>query len=98
MLTERLEQDHRQQVQSCPSPRRQIEGRGQLADPVAGLAGDLLADGLNDLPLTGNDFQRLGNGLKQRDDWRSQLSGACLQCAAIENRIRRFVMKLFEVE
>jgi hypothetical protein len=39
-----------------------------------------------------------GNNLRKGRVMGSQLSGACPQFAAIENRIRRFVMMPFEVE
>ena len=57
--------DRREQAGSSPSAGDDVEGRGWLADLLAVAAGELLADGLDDLPLTRNDLQGLGNILAQ---------------------------------
>jgi hypothetical protein len=51
-----LEQHHGQEVGPRPAPRHRIERGRRLADLLAIPAGDLLADGLDDLPLPGNDL------------------------------------------
>jgi hypothetical protein len=68
MLAELLEQDHGQQVRPGPAPRRRMERRRRLADLLAIPAGELLADGLDDLPLPGDDLQRLGDVLAHLHD------------------------------
>ena len=61
MLAELLEQDHRQQVRPGEAARRHMERRRRLGDRLAGPAGELLAHGLDHLPLPRNNFQRLGD-------------------------------------
>ena len=68
MLTELLEQNHRQQVRPGPSPRRGMEGCWRLADLLAGPARELLANGLDHLPLPGDDLERLGDVLAHLHD------------------------------
>jgi hypothetical protein len=52
-LAELLEQDHRQQVRAGEAARRHVERR---RDRLAGPAGELLAHGLDHLPLPRNDL------------------------------------------
>ena len=61
MLAELLEQDHRQQVRPGEAARRHMERRRRLGDRLAGPAGELLAHGLDHLPLPRNHLQRLGD-------------------------------------
>ena len=65
MLTELLEQDHRQEIGAEEAPRRRVERRRRLADRLAFPAGELLPDGLDDLPLPRDHLQRLGDILAQ---------------------------------
>jgi hypothetical protein len=76
MLAELLEQHHRQQVGPGPAPRRRMERRWRLADLLAIPAGELLADGLDHLPLPGDDLQRLGDVLAHLHDARRATAGA----------------------
>ena len=55
-----LEYDRHQKVRAGPG---RVERRRRLADLLAGPAGQLLAHGLDDLPLARNDLQRLGDVL-----------------------------------
>lgn len=68
MLAELLEEDHGQEVRSCPSPGRRMERRGRLTDLLAFPAGELLPDRLDYLPLPRNDLQRLGDVLTHLRD------------------------------
>ena len=68
MLAELLEQDHRQQARARPTARRWVEGSRRLGDPLAVPAGELLASGLDHLPLARDDFQRLGDVLAELRD------------------------------
>ncbi len=68
MLAELLEKHHRQQVRASPSARRCVERRRRLADFLASPASELLADGLDHLPLSRNDLQRLGDILPHLHD------------------------------
>ena len=65
MLTELLEQDHRQEIGPEESPRRRVERCRRLGDRLAFPAGELLSDGLDDLPLPRDHLQRLGDILTQ---------------------------------
>jgi hypothetical protein len=58
-------QDHRQELRAGAAAGDRMEGRRRLGDGLAGAAGELLADGLDDLPLPGHDLQRLGDVLAQ---------------------------------
>ena len=68
VLPELLEEQHCQQVGASPAPRCGVEGGRRLADLLAVAAGELLADGLDHLPLPGNDLQRLGDVLAHLHD------------------------------
>ena len=63
MLSELLEHDHRQQAGAGPAARRRVEGGWRLADALAVATGELLADGLDHLPLAGDDLDGLGDVL-----------------------------------
>ena len=65
MLTDLLEQDHRQQIWSGPAAGRHMERRGGLADALAVAAGELLPHVLDDLPLAGHDLKGLGRILAE---------------------------------
>src|SRR5919106_1761467 len=54
-----------------------MEGRRRLRNPLAVPAGELLADGLNHLPLARDDFQRLGDVLAELRDPPGAATGAC---------------------
>jgi hypothetical protein len=68
MLAELLEQDHGEEARARPAPRRRVEGRRRLGDPLAVATGELLADGLDDLPLAGDHLQRVGHVLAELHD------------------------------
>src|ERR687895_449761 len=53
-----------------------MEGRRRLRNPLAVPAGELLADGLNHLPLARDDFQRLGDILAELRDPPGAATGA----------------------
>ena len=76
MLPELLEEDRRQQVRSGPAPRRGMEGRRRLADLLAVPAGELLAHGLDHLPLAWHHLQRLGDVLAHLHDARRAAAAA----------------------
>ena len=61
MLAIFLEQDHGQQARAGKAARQHMEGSRRLADLFARPAGELLAHMLDDLPLPGNDFERLSD-------------------------------------
>jgi len=61
MLAELLEQDHRQQVRPGEAARCHVERRWRLGDRLAGPARELLAHGLDHLPLSRNHLERLGD-------------------------------------
>ena len=65
MLTELLEQDHRQEIGPEEATRRRVERCRRLADRLAFAAGELLPDGLDHLPLPRDHLQRLGDILTQ---------------------------------
>jgi hypothetical protein len=60
MLAELLEDDHCQKTGAGPAARNDMERRWRLGDALTVPACELLADVLDDLPLPGNDFERLG--------------------------------------
>ena len=57
--------DHRQQARPDMAPRNDMERRRRLGDLLARPAGELLAHGLDHLPLPRHDLQRLGDGLAE---------------------------------
>ena len=61
------EQDHRQQSGAGAAAGDRVERRRRLADPLARSAAELLADGLDHLPLPGDHLQRLGHILAKLD-------------------------------
>ncbi len=61
------EQDHRQQSGAGAAASDRVKRRRRLGDPLARPAAELLADGLDHLPLPGNDLQRLGHILAELD-------------------------------
>jgi hypothetical protein len=63
MLAVFLEHDHCQQAGTGPAARDRVERGGRLADLLAVPAGELLTDGLDDLPLPRDHLQRLGDVL-----------------------------------
>jgi hypothetical protein len=65
MLTKLLEHDHGQQAGTRPSPGDGMERRGRLADLLAVPAGELLPDGLDNLPLARLRLQRPGHVLAE---------------------------------
>ena len=78
MLTELLEQDHRQQARTRPTPWRYVERGGRLADALAVPAGELLAHMLDDLPGAGHYLQGLGDIFAQLGQTGAAATGACL--------------------
>jgi len=74
------EEDHRQQAGAGPATGDRMERRRRLGDLLARPAGELLADGLDHLPLPGDHLQRLGDVLAELDQ---------LALAARANRGRR---------
>ena len=60
-----LEQQHGEEAGAGPSARHDVKRCRWLADLLAVPAGELLTDGLDDLPLARNDFQCLGDILTQ---------------------------------
>ena len=65
MLAVLLEQQHGEEAESGPSARDNVEWCWRLRDLLAISAGELLADGLDDLPLAEDHFQGLGDVLAQ---------------------------------
>jgi hypothetical protein len=61
VLTIFLKDKHGDQAGPGPSTRDRMERRRRLADLLAGPAGELLAHGLDHLPLTGDHLQGLGD-------------------------------------
>ena len=55
------EQDHRQQARPGAAARDDMERRRRLGDRLAGPAGELLAHGLDHLPVPRHHLQRLGD-------------------------------------
>ena len=68
MLAVLFEYDHGEQAGTGPPTRDRVEWRRGLAYLLAGSAGELLADGLDHLPLSGNDLQRFGDVLAHLHD------------------------------
>ena len=58
-------QDHRQQARPGPAAGDRMERRRRLGDRLAGPAGELLAHGLDHLPLARDHLQRLGDVLAE---------------------------------
>lgn len=65
MLGELLAQDHRQKAGPGKASRRHMQGCWRLRNLLAFAAGELLPHGLNDLPLTRDDLQGLGDILTE---------------------------------
>ena len=65
VLTELLEQDHRQQARAGQPSRDRVERRRRLRDRLARPAGEALAHRLDHLPLPRDDLQRLGDVLAE---------------------------------
>jgi hypothetical protein len=63
MLAELLEQDHRQEAGAGPAARDHMERCRRLVDALAIAARELLADGLDHLPLTGDHLEGFGDVL-----------------------------------
>jgi hypothetical protein len=61
------EQDRRQQAGAGPAAGKRVKRRRRLGDPLARPAAELLADGLDHLPLPGDHLQRLGDILAELD-------------------------------
>ncbi len=80
VLAALLEEDHGEQVKFRPAPRRRAERGGPLVDPFAVLASERFADGLHDLPLPGNDLQRLSDVFAHFQDARRSTAGARGRC------------------
>ena len=57
-----------------------MEGRWRLADLLAVAAGELLADSLDHLPLSGDDLERLGDVLAHLHDAVRATAGARCRC------------------
>ena len=76
MLGEFLEQDHSQKVRASKAVRRHMEGCWWLRNLLALAAGELLPDGLNDLPLTRDDLQCLCDFLTELLQLRRAAAGA----------------------
>ena len=83
MLAELLEHDHGQQMRAGPAARGHMEGRRRLVHGLPGPAGDLLAHGLDDLPLAGNDLQSFGDVFTDFREVRPAAAGA--RCRAGDN-------------
>src|SRR5690606_13161759 len=65
MLAELLEQQHGKEARPRPAARYDMERRWWLGNRLTVPAGELLADGLDDLPLARDHLQRLGHILAQ---------------------------------
>ncbi len=68
VLAELLEHDHGEQAGAGPAARDRVERGWRLADLLAVAAGELLADGLDHLPLPRDHLQRLGDVLAHLHD------------------------------
>ena len=73
-----LEDDHGQQAGAGPAAGKDMEGGWSLGDGLAVSAGDLLANGLDHLPLAGDHLQRLGDVLAELGQARATAAGAGL--------------------
>ena len=67
VIAELAVEDHRQQPGAGPAAGDRMERRRWLGDLLARPAGELLADGLDHLPLPGDHLQRLGDVLAELD-------------------------------
>src|SRR5271156_7231016 len=76
MLAELLEQDHRQQARAGKAARRDMERRRRLGDRLAPPAGEPLPNGLDHLPLTGDNLERLRDVLAELRELRRTAAGA----------------------
>jgi hypothetical protein len=76
MLAVLLEHDHGQQAGAGPAARDRVERGGWLADLLAVPAGELLTDGLDDLPLPGHHLQGFGDVLAHLHDAMRAAAGA----------------------
>ena len=76
MLAELLEQDHRQQARTGKAARRDMERRRRLGDRLAPPAGEPLPNGLDHLPLTGDNLERLRDVLAELRQLRRTAAGA----------------------
>src|SRR5439155_1233188 len=65
VLAELGVEDHRQQARSGACPRNRMEWRRRLGDLLARPAAELLAHGLDHLPLARHYLQGLGNVLAE---------------------------------
>lgn len=79
MLTELLEQHHGKQVRAGEAARCDMERRRRLGDRLALPARELLAHCLDDLPLTRDHLQRLGDVLAQLRQPGRSAAGAVLR-------------------
>jgi len=79
VLTELLEQDHRQEVRPGKAARRHMERRRRLGDLLAVAAGKLLAHRLDHLPLARDDLQCLGDVFPQLRQLARTAAGAALR-------------------
>ncbi|WP_245469973.1 hypothetical protein [Mesorhizobium sp. M2C.T.Ca.TU.002.02.1.1] len=80
MLSELLEQDHRQQAGTGPAPWGGVERRRSLADRLAVAAGELLPHVLDHLPLPRHHLQRLGDILTQLAQPMTAAAAASRRC------------------
>ena len=76
VLAELLKENHGQQVWPRPPAGCGMERGWRLADLLALPAGELLADGLDDFPLPGNDLQSLGDVFAHLHDARRPAAAA----------------------
>ena len=65
MLTELLEQNHRQQARAGEAAQDDVERRGGLRDRFAVPAREALTHGLDHFPLARDNLQRLGDVLAE---------------------------------
>ncbi|EDM69947.1 hypothetical protein RAZWK3B_00320 [Roseobacter sp. AzwK-3b] len=92
VLTIFLEDKHGDQAGPSPSTRDRMERRRRLTDLFAGPAGELLAHGLDHLPLTGDHLQRLGDVFAHLHDPVRATAGAgggCLNNNALARQVIR---------
>jgi hypothetical protein len=84
-------EDHRQKAGSGPAAGDDVEGGRRLGDLLAGAAGELLPDGLNDLPLPGDHLQRLRHIFAEfaQDTATARASGRSRQDDALARQMRR---------
>jgi hypothetical protein len=79
VLTELLEQNHRQQLRSGKPTRRHMERCGRLGNRLAIPARELLAHCLDHLPLARNHLQRLSDVLAQLRQLLRSTAGTALR-------------------